>query len=157
MTTELLKIGKKLGVFISIKKLYPKVFLEWLNNWADLRNHKEYSRNGKYTEWALGYKQAVRDIKNKLEYYPTQKKAIEKLNKITGDIKMKEIINFEEFLDDDLKWKKAFRNSSEWYNIDIDNKYDDYTLYWCSNNDGQKIIYRNKKKKTCDKCGSELK
>lgn len=70
MSNELLKIGKKLGVFISIEKLYPKSFLSWLDKWADLRKHKEFSNNGKYTEWGLGYKQAVRDIKKRLEYYP---------------------------------------------------------------------------------------
>lgn len=73
-----------------------------------------------------------------------------------GGKKMKEI-KFEEVYGCDGEWHATWtRSSSDWKHCEAI-PYGDYTLYLCWDNEDNKILYRNKNKKTCDKCGAELK
>ena len=72
---------------------------------------------------------------------------------------LKEQIEFEETLNRNLEWKKTILDSTEFDNIIIDNDYNDYIVYHCWDNGCKDMIwiYRNKRKKVCECCGSELK
>ena len=70
---------------------------------------------------------------------------------------LKEQIEFEEFLNLNFEWIKTYSNSSGFDNILIDNDYNDYIVYHCWDNETVIYTYRNKKKKVCECCGSELK
>jgi len=71
---------------------------------------------------------------------------------------LKEQIEFEEYLIETFEWKETTLNSSDFDNIIIDNDYNDYIVYHCWDNDDDEIwIFRKKRKKVCECCGSELK
>ena len=65
---------------------------------------------------------------------------------------LKEQIKFEEILNYELEWRKAYLKSLFFENILIDDGYEDYIVYTCWDREDLVRIFRNKKKN-----GSELK
>lgn len=49
------------------KQKVKEWFWDYLNNWCDLSEHRQNSLNNKITEFGKGYKQAVRDIFDKVK------------------------------------------------------------------------------------------